>query len=128
MIGDLKSVVKSERLVKISKKDYERQVGKETGRTPHTGASSVMLERTQTFNPKLDLRGMRGEEAMSMFSHWIDDALLLGFKEVVVVHGKGNGILRTLIREYLSDIKQVKGVEDDHADRGGAGASVIKFS
>ncbi len=127
MIGDLKSVVKSERLLKISKKDYERQVGKETGRTPHSGASSVMLERTQTFNPKLDLRGMRGEEAMSIFTHWIDDALLLGFKEVVVVHGKGNGILRTLIREYLADIKQVKGVEDDHADRGGAGATVIKF-
>jgi len=126
LIGDLKSVVKSERLVKISKKDYERQVGKET-KTYHTGASSVMLERTQTFNPKLDLRGMRGEEAMSIFTHWIDDALLLGFKEVVVVHGKGNGILRTLIREYLSDIKQVKGVEDDHADRGGAGATVIKF-
>lgn len=126
LIGDLKSVVKSERLVKISKKDYERQVGKET-KTYHTGASSVMLERTQTFNPKLDLRGMRGEEAMSIFTHWIDDALLLGFKEVVVVHGKGNGILRTLIRDYLADIKQVKGVEDDHADRGGAGATVIKF-
>ncbi|MBC7485597.1 MAG: Smr/MutS family protein [Cytophagaceae bacterium] len=126
LIGDLKSVVKSERLLKISKKDYERQVGKET-KTYHTGASSVMLQRTQTFNPKLDLRGMRGEEAMSIFTHWIDDSLLLGFKEVVVVHGKGNGILRTLIREYLADIKQVKGVEDDHADRGGAGATVIKF-
>ncbi len=64
---------------------------------------------------------------MSIFTHWIDDSLLLGFKEVVVVHGKGNGILRTLIRDYLADIKQVKGVEDDHADRGGAGATVIKF-
>jgi DNA mismatch repair protein MutS2 len=91
------------------------------------GSSSMMLERTQTFSPKLDVRGMRGEEAMALFAHWIDDALLLGFQEVMVVHGKGNGILRNLIREHLSTIKQVKKLEDDHADRGGSGATVIKF-
>ncbi len=128
-IGDLKSVVKLERLIRISRKDFERQMGAATlSVSPGVGGSSaVMLERTQTFNPKLDIRGMRGEEAMALFMHWIDDALLLGFQEVIVVHGKGNGILRNLIREHLSSIKQVKRVEDDHADRGGAGATIIKF-
>ena len=127
-IGDLKSVVKLERLVRISKRDYDRYLGKDKLPTQSVGGSSaVMLERTQTFNPKLDMRGMRGEDAMALFTHWLDDALLLGFMEITVVHGKGNGILRGLIRDYLNTIKQVRKVEDDHADRGGAGATIIKF-
>jgi DNA mismatch repair protein MutS2 len=128
-IGDLKSVVKLDRLLRISKRDYERYLGKDKLPAARSvgGSSAVMLERTQTFNPKLDIRGMRGEDAMALFTHWLDDALLLGFQEVTVVHGKGNGILRTLIREYLNTIKQVRKLEDDHADRGGAGATIIKF-
>lgn len=126
-IGDLKSVVKLNRLVRISKKDFERQVGKEFVQKGLGGTSVVMSERTQAFNPKLDLRGMRGEDAMALFTHWVDDALLLGFQEIMVVHGKGNGILRTLIRDYLKTIQQVRKLEDDHADRGGSGATVIKF-
>jgi len=126
-IGDLKSVVKLDRLVRISKRDFELQMGPVSSKRAVGGSSTLMLERTQTFNPKLDVRGMRGEEAMALYMHWLDDALLLGFQEVMIVHGKGNGILRGLIRKHLSTIKQVKSVDDDHADRGGSGVTVIKF-
>ena len=58
---------------------------------------------------------------------FFDDALMLGYPELRIVHGKGDGILRTLVRNHLRGYKQVGKMEDEHADRGGAGVTIVKM-
>ena len=57
----------------------------------------------------------------------MNDALLLGSNEIKILHGKGDGILRNLVREQLKRYSQIKSFEDEHADRGGAGVTIVKF-
>jgi DNA mismatch repair protein MutS2 len=57
----------------------------------------------------------------------MDNAIMLGYDELRIVHGKGDGILRTLVRNHLRGYKQVAGMYDEHADRGGAGVTIVKL-
>lgn len=52
---------------------------------------------------------------------------MLGYNELRIVHGKGDGILRTLVRNHLKKYKEVTGMTDEHADRGGAGVTIVKL-
>jgi DNA mismatch repair protein MutS2 len=50
---------------------------------------------------------------------------MLGLSSLKIIHGKGDGILRKLIREYLRKYSQVSRIEDEHADRGGDGITYV---
>ena len=75
----------------------------------------------------LDLRGKRADESMSLLQKYIDDAIMLGIPEVQVLHGKGNGILRQITRDYLRSQKEVKSARDAPIDQGGAGITLVTF-
>jgi DNA mismatch repair protein MutS2 len=79
------------------------------------------------FSITLDVRGKRGEEVFVILDQYMNDALLLGSNEIKILHGKGDGILRNLIREQLKRYSQIKSFEDEHADRGGAGVTLVTF-
>jgi DNA mismatch repair protein MutS2 len=79
------------------------------------------------FSITLDVRGKRGEEVFVILDQYMNDALLLGSNEIKILHGKGDGILRNLIREQLKRYNQIKSFEDEHADRGGAGVTIVTF-
>ena len=79
------------------------------------------------FHQDLDVRGMRGDEALNAVQHFIDDAILVGMPRVRILHGKGNGILRQLIRQYVSSIPNVTHYADEHVQFGGAGITVVDF-
>ena len=79
------------------------------------------------FHQDLDIRGMRGDEALNAVQHFIDDAILVGMPRVRILHGKGNGILRQLIRQYVSSIPNVTHYADEHVQFGGAGITVVDF-
>ena len=79
------------------------------------------------FKTNIDLRGKRAIEALSLIQKYIDDAILLNISEVTILHGTGNGILRNVIREYLSTIEEIKSFKDEHIERGGQGITVVKF-
>lgn len=79
------------------------------------------------FHQDLDIRGMRGDEALNAVQYFIDDAILVGMPRVRILHGKGNGILRQLIRQYLSSIPNVTHYADEHVQFGGAGITVVDF-
>jgi len=81
--------------------------------------------KMQGFQTQLNLIGTRGDEAMKRLQEYIDDAILLGFKEVRILHGKGYGILRKLVRDYLKNHKFVLRVTDEHIEMGGDGISVV---
>jgi DNA mismatch repair protein MutS2 len=124
-IGDLKSTVKLNRLEKVSKKTYREVTGEKKTRAITGGVD--LNERHLNFSFNLDIRGKRGEEALGVLDQFMDNALMLGYDELRVVHGKGDGILRTLVRNHLRSYKQVAAMQDEHADRGGAGVTIVKM-
>ena len=124
IIGELKSNVKLVRLEKVSKKEF-KEVLKEAAKENLKGFN--INERMSQFSFNLDIRGKRGEEALGLVDNLMDDAILLGYPQLRIVHGKGDGILRNLIRNHLKLYSQIKSVADEHADRGGQGVTLIEM-
>ena len=85
----------------------------------------VIDSRKLNFRQDLDVRGMRGDEAINAVTYFIDDAILVGMSRIRILHGTGTGILRQLIRQYLSTIPNVKSYRDEHVQFGGAGITVV---
>jgi len=84
-------------------------------------------EKAVKFNPSIDLRGKRAIEALDILKTYIDDAILLSVKEVSILHGKGDGILRNVLREYLQTVDEVEQISDAHVERGGQGITIVKL-
>jgi DNA mismatch repair protein MutS2 len=82
-------------------------------------------EKAVNFKLSLDLRGKTADEALQLVQKYLDDAYLLRIKEVSLLHGKGEGILRRVIREYLSGVDEVVSFEDEQLDRGGTGITRV---
>lgn len=82
-------------------------------------------EKSVNFKLTLDLRGKTADEAIQMVQKYLDDAYLLRIKEVNILHGKGEGILRRVIRDYLSGSDEVVSFEDEQPDRGGSGITRV---
>ena len=84
-----------------------------------------IYNRKLAFKPDIDVRGMRGDEAIQTVMHFIDDATLIGMSRVRILHGTGNGILRNLIRQYLHTVPAVRDYHDEHIQFGGHGITVV---
>jgi DNA mismatch repair protein MutS2 len=87
------------------------------------GSSTSSMSRAA--ESTLDLRGKRADEVQSVLQLFIDDAVLAGLREVRVLHGKGEGVLRKVVREELKRRREVARYADEHADRGGDGITVV---
>ena len=122
LIGDLKSNVKLSRLEKISKAEVKRESKYSERRGTYQSTEKMM-----DYSPNLDLRGKRGEEVLPLIQTFIDEGFMLGVKNLRIVHGKGDGILREVSRNLLRSMPQVGKLEDEHADRGGAGVTLVSL-
>jgi len=87
-----------------------------------------MNRKLYDFEMTLDLRGKRVDECISMLQRYIDDAIMLSIPEVRILHGKGNGILRQVTRDYLRSVKEIKNAKDELVERGGSGITVVVFN
>ena len=85
----------------------------------------VIDNRKLNFKQDIDVRGMRGDEAISAITYFIDDAILVGVSRVRILHGTGTGVLRQLIRQYLATVPNVSHFRDEHVQFGGAGITVV---
>ena len=90
-----------------------------------SGTRAAIDSRKLNFRQDLDVRGMRGDEAINAVTYFIDDAILVGMSRVRILHGTGSGILRQLIRQYLATIPNVSHFRDEHVQFGGAGITVV---
>ncbi len=107
----------------ISENEYKRHAGSEKISTSFSGVD--LQHRRLNFSPSLDLRGVRGEEAMNKLQAFIDEAIMLGETNLRVLHGKGNGILRRMTRDFLSTIDVVDRFKDEDLRMGGSGITVV---
>jgi DNA mismatch repair protein MutS2 len=114
------------KVTKISKKDA-RSVKHGTAKLDGTRIGDMLNEKVAKFSPKIDVRGMRAEEVLQTLESYIDEAVLLGIYQVAILHGKGNGILRHVIRQFLSKRSEVKQYYDDAVERGGAGITIVEL-
>lgn len=122
IFGDMRTKMRFDRLehaddVIIEEPKTYASVGRQTRDT--------IDEKKLNFKQDLDVRGMRGDEAINAVTYFIDDAILVGMARVRILHGKGNGILRQLIRQYLATIPNVTSYQDEHVQFGGSGITVV---
>ncbi len=91
------------------------------------GIYDEMNEKRAHFNPTLDLRGHRAEEALDMLHHFLDEALLLSEKEVRILHGKGYGILMQVIHQELKGMREVRTFHPEKVELGGVGVTIVNL-
>ena len=123
--GMIKSTVKLEQLEKVSKGQIKREIQKSTFVSNQT--SDHMHEKKLNFKQEIDVRGMRGDEALQTVTYFIDDAIQVGVGRVRILHGTGTGILRQLIWDYLRTVPGVHHFQDEHVQFGGAGITVVEL-
>lgn len=124
-IGQLKSTVKTDRLEKVSKTMIKKEVAKSTFVSEAT--TDDLRQRQLNFKREIDVRGMRGDEALQAVTYFIDDAVMVNVDQVRILHGTGTGALRQLIRQYLQTVSSVRTFHDEHIQFGGAGITVVEF-
>jgi DNA mismatch repair protein MutS2 len=118
--GELKTLVKVDKLERVSVSSAIRESA------PKLRSAGINIhEKQASFNSTLDVRGKRVDEVVPLLDQFMDTAILLGQGDLKIIHGKGEGVLRKVIRENLSRYKQVASVSDEHADRGGDGITLV---
>lgn len=123
MFGLMKTNVKADRLERADAPKQTNTMAKATFVSSET--QDQMYEKKLNFKQDIDVRGMRGDEAVQAVTYFIDDAILVGVSRVRILHGTGSGILRTLIRQYLATVPGVADFKDEHVQFGGAGITVV---
>ncbi len=122
--GHILTTVALDRLEAVSNAEYKRQTRPTTARTV---VSVDVSQRKLNFKDNIDVRGMRAVDALEAVQSFIDDAIMVGIGSVSILHGKGTGALKEEIRRYLRTVPDVATAADEHADRGGAGITIVTF-
>jgi DNA mismatch repair protein MutS2 len=122
--GNLKFFVPLEKIERISRAELKKSL---RSTQPLRGNDPEIVQRNLSFKPEIDIRGVRGEEAINKVRDLIDGALMVQHRNLRILHGKGNGILRELVRQYLSTVDVVKSFRDEHVEFGGSGITVVEM-
>ena len=113
-----------DRVERIGRDEFRRQQRSSQGSTI---LNHEITDKRSDFKPEIDVRGMRAEEALRIVQTFLDDAIIVQYRNLRILHGKGNGILRQIIRQYLSTVNFVKIFRDEHVEFGGAGITVVEL-
>ena len=122
--GSLRFQVPLDRIERISRAELKKSL---RSNMPLRENDPGLVQRNITFSPEIDIRGVRGEEAITRVQELIDNALIVRHRHLRILHGKGNGILRQLIRDYLATSDVVKTFRDEHLEFGGSGITVVEM-
>ena len=122
--GSFRFMVSTDKIERISRSELRKSL--KSGQ-PNREVDPALRERKLNFKPEIDIRGVRGEEAIMLVQDLIDNALMVQHRNLRILHGKGNGILRQVIREYLATVNVVKSFRDEHIELGGSGITVVEM-
>ncbi|MCK5168710.1 MAG: Smr/MutS family protein, partial [Bacteroidales bacterium] len=122
--GNMITTLDEKKLEKFSEKQYKQFTGSSSSKK---ASSWDFGERRLKFKPEIDVRGKRAEEALQIVNDFIDEAIVISMGSVKILHGKGDGILRQLIRQYLETVDVIKSFHDESVQFGGSGITIIEF-
>lgn len=122
--GSLRLFVPADKIEKITRSELRKSI--RSNQITYKADPALEL-RKRNFRPEIDIRGVRGEEALNLVQDFIDNALIVQHRNLRILHGKGNGILRQLVREYLSTVNIVKSFRDEGVELGGSGITVVEM-
>jgi DNA mismatch repair protein MutS2 len=125
--GMIRSILDAKKLVPASEVQKEKQQVAEVATYVSRDTQDKIREIHLNFHPEIDIRGMRGDEALDTITHYIDDAILVGASRIRILHGTGNGVLRQLVRQYLHTVPQISSARDEDVRFGGAGITVVEI-
>jgi DNA mismatch repair protein MutS2 len=123
--GTIKTTVKMEQIEKISNNQIKKAATKPV--IISANSSDSLSEKKLQFKLELDIRGMRGDEALLTVTYYIDDAIQCNAGRVRILHGTGTGALRQIVREYLKTVSGIRRFQDEHVQFGGAGVTVVEL-
>jgi DNA mismatch repair protein MutS2 len=121
--GNMITTLDKKRLEKISEKEYK----KISKKSSVSAVNYDFGERRLNFKSEIDVRGKRAEEALQIVNDFIDEAIVINMGSVKILHGKGDGILRQLIRQYLATVDVIKTYHDENIQFGGSGITIVEF-
>lgn len=124
-VGNLQMNVKLTRLQAISSSAAKRQ--KQVKVIVPSNIGDSVREKKLNFKPELDVRGLRTDDALDRVAAFVDEAIVCEQSRLSILHGKGNGILRQMIRQYLHTLPFISSVRDEHVQMGGAGITVVEI-
>lgn len=122
--GSLRFFVPLDRIERITRSELKKSI---RSNQPVRENDMAIVQRNLTFKPEIDIRGVRGEEAINQVRDLVDNAIIVQHRHLRILHGKGNGILRQLVRQYLSTVDLVKTFRDENVEFGGAGITVVEM-
>ena len=126
-LGQLRTTAKLEDLKKVSSAQAKKIARPQTQSTYFANLRENISQKRMNFKSDIDLRGMRGDEALQTVTTFLDEAIMLDYKEVRLLHGTGTGALRQIIRQYLSTHPMVSSYADERVQLGGAGITVVRL-
>lgn len=128
-LGNLVSTTTIDKIEPVSKNEVKRQKQEDRmkPKSDNLQRTNNILGKKMDFKPDIDVRGQRAEEALSNIQAFIDEAIMVGASKVRILHGKGYGILKEVIRNYLKSEPAVKSVKDEHVQFGGSGITVVEL-
>ena len=125
-IGEMITTVTPGDIEIITEKDFQSASGSKT--TGSVSSTFYDLERRRLeFSPNLDVRGLRADEAIERTQAFVDEAIMLGEMDLRILHGKGNGVLRQVIRQYLTTVDVVSKFQDEDIRLGGTGITLVRL-
>ena len=122
--GSLRFFVPVDKIERITRSELKKSL---RATQPVRENDPGLVQRNISFKPEIDIRGVRGEEAINQVRDLIDNALIVQHRHLRILHGKGNGILRQLVRQYLDTVDVVKSFRDEHVEFGGSGITVVEM-
>jgi DNA mismatch repair protein MutS2 len=122
--GSFRVMVSPDKVEKISKSELRKS---RTQKRSDVFVDEEIASRKLRFKPEIDIRGFRGEEAITQVQQLLDDAVIVQHRNLRILHGKGNGILRELVRNYLSASGIVKSYRDENVEYGGSGITLVEL-
>ncbi len=122
--GTLRFKVPIDRIEQITRSELKKSL---RSNMPVKENDPEIVQRNIHFKPEIDIRGVRGEEAINQVRDLIDNALIVQHRYLRILHGKGNGILRQLVREYIATCGVVKTFRDEHVEFGGSGITIVEM-
>ncbi len=126
--GQLLTTIKVNRLQKLSNKQVKQALRGTNQFSFNSNLAERVRQKKLTFKADIDVRGQRAEEAIQTVMNHIDEAVMCEVETVKILHGKGNGILRQMLREMLNTMPHVKSFRDEHIQFGGSGITIVELA